>query len=290
MPNDSEYAAGNFDMHLHTIVSDAEITPAEILDCAKELNLEKISITDHDAVGAYVYFADDLFTKAREMGITVVPGIELDSYYGDVEIHVLGYGIDVNNRELNEYLANIHSLRKQRIQEQLEKINQFYKKEVIKKDEIFIPHRDTLMKPHLVHALLKKGLFSEYREAGRWVSENAKSTIVVPKPSTAEMIKLVKSAGGRAFLAHPGYFILEHGLDIDKMIGELQPLGLNGLEAEYPYFQTSPKFQTREIETDMINSLKQTARKYNLKTSRGSDAHHLDQMRAFQKLPTNDTN
>ncbi len=290
MSNELEYNAGNYDLHLHTIVSDAEITPAEILDCANELNLKKISITDHDAVGAYVYFEYDLFTRAKKMGIDVIPGIELDSYYGDVEIHVLGYGIDVKNKVLNDYLTIIHSQRKHRILEQLEKINQFYKKEVIKKDEIFIPHRDTLMKPHLVHALLEKGLFSEYRDAGRWVSENAKSSVVVPKPSTAEMIELVRKAGGEAFLAHPGYFILEHGLDLDKMVVELQPLGLAGLEVEYPYFQTSPKFQTREIEMEMINSLKQTARKYNLKTSRGSDAHHLDQMRAFQKLPTNDTN
>lgn len=281
MSNDSEYAARNFDLHLHTIVSDAEITPAEILDCAKELNLKKISITDHDAVGAYIYFEYDLFIKAKEMGIAVIPGIELDSFYADVEVHVLGYGIDVKNRELTDYLANIHFLRKQRIEEQLEKINHFYKKEVIKKGEIFIPHRDTLMKPHLVHALLKKDLFSEYREASCWMSENAKSSIVVPKPSVAEMIGLVRGAGGQAFLAHPGYFILEGGLNIDKMIIELQPLGLTGLEVEYPYFQSGPKFQSREIEEEMINSLKQTARKYNLKTSRGSDAHHLEQMRAF---------
>lgn len=281
MSNDMEYAAENYDLHLHTIVSDAEITPAEILDCAKELKLEKISITDHDAVGAYVYFEYDLFAKAKEMGITVIPGIELDSYYADVEIHVLGYGIDIKNKELNDYLAQVHAPRRLKVEEQVEKINRFYKKEVIRKDEIFIPYRDTLMKPHLVHALLKKGLFSEYREASRWMSANARSEIVVPKPTVAEMIQLVKKAGGQAFLAHPGYFILESGLDIDKMIVELLPHGLDGLEVEYPYFQTGTKFQSREVEAEIIKSLNQKARKYNLKTSRGSDAHRLEQMRAF---------
>lgn len=284
MNNDSEYAAGNYDLHLHTIVSDAEITPAEIINCAKELNLEKISITDHDAVGAYIYFAHDLFTKAKEMGITVIPGIELDSYYAEVEIHVLGYGIDVKNKELSNYLAQVHAPRRLKIEEQVEKINRFYQKEVIRKDEIFIPYRDTLMKPHLVHALLKKGLFADYREASRWVSANAKSEVVVPKPSVAEMIRLVKKAGGEAFLAHPGYFMLEGGLDIDKMIIELRPLGLDGLEVEYPYFQTGPKFQARETEEEIIEVLHRMARKYNLKTSRGSDAHYLEQMRKFNKL------
>ena len=283
MNNDMEYSAGDCDLHLHTIVSDAEITPIEILNCAKELNLEKISITDHDAVGAYIYFEYDLFTKAKEMGITVITGIELDSYYSDVEIHVLGYGIDIKNKELNDYLSQVHVPRRLKIEDQVEKINHFYKKEVIRKDEIFILHRDTMMKPHLVHALLKKGLFSEYKEASRWLSANAKSEVKVPKPSVAEMIHLVKKAGGEAFLAHPGYFMLENNLDLDKMIKELEPQGLNGLEVEYPYFHTSPKFQSREVETEIINFLYQTARKYNLKTSRGSDAHQLHQMVSFNK-------
>lgn len=279
--NNTEYNARNVDLHLHTIVSDGEITPDDILSCAKELRLEKISITDHDAIGAYTHFGDDLFQKAKTMGISLITGIELDSYYADVEIHILGYGIDLDNKALNEYLSNIHSLRKLKTTEQIDKINEIYGKEIINKEEIFIPKRDTLMKPHLVHSLLKQGLFSEYREAARWVSENAKSSVSVPHSHTGDIIKLVKNAGGLAFLAHAGFYILENGLDMDKMINKLLPFGLDGLETEYPYFKTSPKFQTREAERAMITFLTDTARKYNLKTSRGSDAHRLDQLREF---------
>lgn len=279
--NNSEYNARNVDLHLHTIVSDGEITPDDILACARELNLEKISITDHDATGAYTHFGDDLFQKAKEMGLSLIPGIELDSYYTDVEIHILGYGIDLDNNDLNEHLSLVHSLRRLKTEEQINKINEIYGKEIINKDEIFIPKRDTLMKPHLVHSLLKQGLFSEYREAARWVSENAKSSVSVPKTYTGEIIKMVKNAGGLAFLAHAGFYILESGLDINKMLNELLPFGLDGLETEYPYFKTSPKFQTREAENSIITFLTDTAWKYNLKTSRGSDAHRLDQMREF---------
>ena len=279
--NNSEYNARNVDLHLHTIVSDGEITPDDILSCAKELKLGKISITDHDAIGAYIHFGEDIFQKAEKMGISLIPGIELDSYYTDVEIHILGYGIDINNKELNEHLSHVHSLRKLKTNEQIDKINEIYGKKLIKKDEIFIPKRDTLMKPHLVHSLLKQGLFSEYREAARWVSENAKSSVSVPKTYTGDIIKMVKNAGGLAFLAHAGFYILESSVDIDKMLNELLPFGLDGLETEYSYYMTSPKFQTREAESAIITFLTDTARKYNLKTSRGSDAHRLDQMRAF---------
>ena len=87
----------NIDLHLHTIVSDGEMTPGEILICAQELRLTEISITDHDAVGAYRNFGTDPIKDAKEMGITLIPGIEMDSSFSDVEVHVLGYGIDVDN-------------------------------------------------------------------------------------------------------------------------------------------------------------------------------------------------
>lgn len=283
MINKTEYNAPNVDLHLHTIVSDGTIVPDDILTCAKELHLEKISITDHDAIGAYTHFGEDIFQRSEAMGIRLITGIELDSDYNDVEVHVLGYGIDIKNKALNDHLSYIHSLRRLRINEQIEKINAFYKKEIIQKEKVFIPDRDTLMKPHLVHTLLNHGLFSGYREAASWVSENAKSSVTVPSSYTGDIIALIKQAGGQAFLAHPAFYIQEDGLDIDKMITELRPLGLDGLETDYAYYKTSPNFQTRESERNFVKFLNDTARKYNLKTSRGSDAHNLDQMRAFNK-------
>jgi predicted metal-dependent phosphoesterase TrpH len=131
--------------------------------------------------------------------------------------------------------------------------------------------------------LLKQGLFSGYKEAARWISANAKSSVNVPKPSTAEMIGLVKKAGGRAFMAHPGYYIYEGGLNLDKMIAELQPLGLDGLETEFPYLGTGPTFQSRESVKEIIQSFNRTAREYGLAVSRGSDAHTVPQMTAFNQ-------
>ncbi|MCP4218529.1 MAG: PHP domain-containing protein [bacterium] len=269
------------DLHLHTIVSDGYMTPAEILDLAKKLQLEKISITDHDAVGAYFHFGDDLFKQAKDMGITLVPGIELDSEYKGSEVHVLGYGIDIHNKELREYLEHTQSLRRQRLKEQITQANQAYGSVILNEDEIFVSHRDTLMKPHIVHCLLNREIFTEYRDGARWLSKNTKPQTEVPKPDTTEIIRLVKKAGGEAFLAHPAYYVLEKELDLDEMIKEFLPAGLDGLEAEYPYVDTSPKFPTVESEQEFIHFLKEKAREYGLKTSRGSDAHEPEKMLTF---------
>lgn len=263
---------------MHTIASDGEMTAMEILQCAKELQLTEISITDHDAVGAY---SNEVIGQAQKMGIRLTTGIEMDSQYMDVEIHVLGYGIDIHNTELRDYLAKIHGLRRKRTREQMLQINQYLKQELIKEEKIFIPGRETLMKPHLVHTLLKTGKFSGYREAASWVSEHTHDLTDVPKPSSLEICKLIKRCGGKAFIAHPGFYIMESGIDIDQMIRHLLPAGLDGLEVEYPYANTSPKFQTKESEADIIRLLHDAAKKHNLETSSGSDAHQLKQLKTW---------
>ncbi len=42
------------DLHLHTTYSDGSDSVKELLEKAEQLNLEIISITDHDSVGAYL--------------------------------------------------------------------------------------------------------------------------------------------------------------------------------------------------------------------------------------------
>ena len=43
----------NIDLHIHTDVSDGELTPKKIIDRAYNNGVSIISITDHDTVDAY---------------------------------------------------------------------------------------------------------------------------------------------------------------------------------------------------------------------------------------------
>ncbi len=271
----------NIDLHLHTTVSDGEVTPIELIHCAHELGIKEISITDHDAIGAYRNYGMDPVKEAGKLGIKLIPGIELDSFYKDVEIHVLGYDIDLENEELNNYLNLVQGLRKERLREQISVVNQAFGIDIEKDGQILIPVRDTVMKPHLVRPLLKRGLFAEYREASKWLSANTDDFVEIPNPSTCEVIAMIKAAGGRAFMAHSGYYVEESGLDLETMVTEFKACGLDGLEVYFPYLNTSPKFNSLEKEARFIARLLETATKYDLQISKGSDAHDLEKMRTF---------
>ena len=88
----------NVDLHIHSNYSDGKLSPARILDKAKEKGLKYFSICDHNTLKAY------LSTNiAREE--SVIPAIEFDCWHKGVLIHILGYGIDYTNKELQALCA-----------------------------------------------------------------------------------------------------------------------------------------------------------------------------------------
>jgi len=274
------------DLHLHTLVSDGNATPLEMIAAAGEVGLKTISFTDHDALGAYRHWGD-LFAKAGELGIELISGIELDTNYRDEELHLLGYGFDLRDKALHERLRLVQGLRRQRILRQLEDINRFFGRKVVERKEILLPQRDSLMKPHLVHAMLGQGLFPGYREAAKWLSANAAVPIHVPKLPMADAIAMIVRAGGEAVLAHPGYIVAETGIKLEEMLAELAPLGLAGIEVDYPYYQETepaPAFPDPAAEAAMVETLRALAERFRLKATRGSDAHDVEALKKFAAL------
>jgi len=272
---------GKSDLHIHTLVSDGYMTPDQVLDTALELGLKQISITDHDAVGAYFNFGDHILSKAQSLGIELIPGIELDCDYLGGEVHMLGYGIDPSHKELRQYLAYVQGLRKKKTKEQMEAVNRHFRGLVIDEKDLFLPYRDTLMRPHLVHAMLERGLFDEYRPAARWLNANIKVDTYVPKPDYTYIIQLIIDAGGEPVLAHPGFLIRERGLEINGLFADMKDKGLMGVEVEYPYTGTSPQFSAPENGVEIIELVKQSAKRFDLYSTRGSDAHSLEQFKAL---------
>lgn len=267
------------DLHLHTFASDGEMSGDNILDTAADLGLKKISITDHDGIGVYRPDEGRLAEKGLKLGIELITGIELDSEFNGVEVHILGYDINIHNNELLQHLEKTHFLRRKRIGEILDKVNLNFGKEVISKEDIFIEGRETLMKPHIVRELLKKNLFGSYKDASVWISQNCRVETKVPKLTSGEIVSIIKNAGGKSVIAHPGYYIRSGKIDLDIMITELLPCGIDGVEVFYDYFNLSPDVFTRSDHESMLEVIQRKTKKYGLFFTRGSDSHTLKEMR-----------
>ncbi len=91
----NDYADKKIDLHIHTSFSDGKASYAQILKSAKERGYEIISITDHNTVEAHQLAQDGI----------LITGAEFDCWFGYVFIHLLAYGIDINNTEFKKFLA-----------------------------------------------------------------------------------------------------------------------------------------------------------------------------------------
>ena len=93
----------NIDLHIHTSKSDGILTPKEVIDEAVKNNVNVISICDHDTIEAYT---DSLLEYAKKNNIKLIYGVEISTKYKGYGYHVLGYNIDIFNKDLKEELSN----------------------------------------------------------------------------------------------------------------------------------------------------------------------------------------
>ena len=109
------------DLHVHSTASDGTLSPKELVEKAKEINLSAIALTDHDTIDGI-----NLFMKSgRDYGINTIAGIELAGDYNDIEIHIVGIYIDYKNKDLNNFLKDIKQKREERNHLLINKLNSF---------------------------------------------------------------------------------------------------------------------------------------------------------------------
>jgi len=262
------------DLHLHTLVSDGDLDPCDLLRRVARLGVTHASIADHDALGAYAWEGGRVFAEARRLGLDLTVGIELDTDLEGVEVHLLGYGVDLGPGPLTTYLAGVQTARFERARREIGIVNALLGEGSVREDAVFVPGRQTLMKPHFIHPLLEKGFFPTYEAAKRWYRQNVDAGVAVPKLPLAEGLRLVREAHGWPVLAHPGYYE-KAGLEIVGRLAELQAWGLGGVELDYPYHASSPHVFGAADQAALRGRREAAVRALGLRATRGTDCHSL---------------
>jgi 3',5'-nucleoside bisphosphate phosphatase len=260
------------DLHLHSFVSDGTLDPVTLLRHAAGVGVQRLSIADHDSLGAYSWEQGRVFAEARQLGLELLVGVELDAELDGVEVHLLGYDVRLEGSALTAHLARVSALRRERALREIEIVNGLLQTEAVRASEIFVPGRQTLMRPHFIHPLLEKNLFASYKAANTWYKQNVHSGVEVAKPGLAQAIELVHAGGGWAVLAHPGYYARD-GVAVTSRLAELAGLGLDGVEVEYPYHACSPNEFSLDVERSLVSELRRTASGLGLRMTRGTDCH-----------------
>jgi predicted metal-dependent phosphoesterase TrpH len=240
------------DLHIHTTFSDGTDTPEKIVELAKAGGLTTIAITDHDVIAGI----EPAVKRGKEIGMEVIPGIELTSEIPGAEIHILGYFIDYHSPHLLQTIAKIQNGRRDRIYKICDKLKglgiSLAPEEVFKKAGHYAAGR-----PHVARALIEKGIVKSFKEAFiKYLDSNGPAYVPHYRLSPEEAIKLIVSAGGIPVFGHPAVS------NIDAIIPELIAAGIAGIEVYYSGHNQS--------ETEHYLNL---AKKFALLVTGGSDYH-----------------
>lgn len=266
------------DLHIHTNISDGVLSPKEVVDIAIQNGVGVIAIADHDTVDAY---SDELFDYAEQRNIILIPAVEISTKTKKCGIHVLGYNFDFKNEYLKKELKNLRNSRHDYLHEVARKIEELgYKVNVEKLDKI-----DAVTKAHIANDVISNQenfdlLNKEYGHIpnkGEFIetvmNENCPAYVKKKSVSPKEAAELIRSAGGKAVLAHPVAYQYEDNLTDDDVLELINEMEVNAIEANYHYVDRN----NNRIEESA--HWKDFAKKNDLLCSVGSDFHSEDGVR-----------
>lgn len=217
------------DLHTHSTASDGELSPAELVDLAKKTGLRALALTDHDTVAGI----SEARSRAAELSLAFVAGVEIEIEFDPGEFHLLGLGIDDANDALLAALSELAEARTDRNQ----RIVELFRSEGIPIDlaEIAeIARTQRIGRPHLADALLRRKVVRTKQEAfDKYLGKGR--AFYLPKDCLplSRALGLIKASGGVAVVAHP-YSLFISKTKLGALMDEWKEAGVDGVEAYHP--------------------------------------------------------
>lgn len=236
------------DLHMHTCYSDGTDSVCELLKKVASVELEAISITDHNSCLAYE--ALEQLTVSDYYHGDIIVGCEFTTSFEHRLIEVLGYGFDyhkvqayldsyytkevVEERTSLLYHSLITKIKELGLIFALDEVrdkkfdNEFFEREIY----------EELVKYPENKKIFGEDIFSSFSDFFRKGLTNPTSKLFLNypkyKPAIKDIIDLVHQAGGLVFLAHPFQYKFEDTKEFLDRIYE--KCDFDGIECFYTTF------------------------------------------------------
>lgn len=269
------------DLHTHSTASDGTLRPEELVELAAERGLSAMALTDHDTVAG----VPAALERGEARGVHIIPGVELGiRWEGGGKMHLLGYYVRHQDGSLGERLEWLCERRRERAQRIVKKLNaagiqiSFAQVEEIAGGQFTLQQSSgwpgstglttserkarAIGRPHVARVLMEAGVVSNMGEAfGRFLSPGRPGYEDKEELGPEEAIKLLKSVGAVAVLAHPRTLKLD-AAGLAQCVEELKSYGLDGLEAIWSGHSH-----------EQMSAFKTLAKQMDLVATGGSDFH-----------------
>jgi predicted metal-dependent phosphoesterase TrpH len=228
-----------FDLQSHSVHSDGALSATGVVEAAAAAGVELLALSDHDTAAG----VGEAAAAAAELGVGLVPATEISSiFHGRQDLHILGYQIDPENRELNAALIRARSDRETRAQVMGDALRELG----FALDDDLLARRaaagQSIGRPHLARAvtgmavnfdrLSAEGLLDPTDFLVAYLIEGRPAFRPRAAPSVEEAIALIHGAGGLAVWAHP-FWDIDDPAAVLAALDRLDAAGVDGVEAFY---------------------------------------------------------
>lgn len=260
------------DLHMHSYYSDdGEFEPKQLIDLCLEKNIKYFSIADHNSVRGIKEAKEYCVGK----NINIIPAIELDCTFNEINLHVLGYGIDCDKTVFYDIENNIikqeqfASTKRMKLVKELgidfsdEVINSLSRNGVVNGEmiaeaamEFDKNHENPLLMPYYENGSRSDNPYVNFY--WDYCAQGKAAYAEVSFISLQEAINIIEESGGIPILAHPGNNIKENINLLEQIIS----CGIKGIEVYSSY-------HSRE----QVEFYKKFSLKHKLLLTCGSDFH-----------------
>lgn len=260
------------DLHMHSYYSDdGEFEPKQLIDLCLEKNIKYFSIADHNSVRGIKEAKEYCVGK----NINIIPAIELDCTFNEINLHVLGYGIDYDKTVFYDIEDNIikqeqfASKKRMKLVKELgidfsdEVINSLSRNGVVNGEmiaeaamEFDKNHENPLLMPYYENGSRSDNPYLNFY--WDYCAQGKAAYAEVSFISLQEAINIIEESGGIPILAHPGNNIKENINLLEQIIS----CGIKGIEVYSSY-------HSRE----QVEFYKKFSLKHKLLLTCGSDFH-----------------
>jgi len=246
-----------YDLHCHSIASDGELSPTELVAYAHGCGVEVLALTDHDVTDGYIEAA----AEARRLGLEFIAGVEISVTWGKHLLHIVGLNFDVENAPLQAGLAELRQRRSGRAEEMDRRLAKLGIADALEGAQAYV-HGQIVSRTHFARFLLERGHVKTMQAAfDRYLGERKKAYVPTEWTTLEQALAWITGAGGHAVIAHPARYKLS-ATKLRLLCDEFKQMGGAALEV------ISGR-QDANITKNMVDY----AQRYQLRASIGSDYH-----------------
>jgi predicted metal-dependent phosphoesterase TrpH len=250
-----------YDLHSHSTASDGTLSPAALVQRAVAQGVDVLALTDHDVLDGLA----EAGTAARELGLTLIPGVEISVTWASQVIHIVALGIDAENEVLMKGLSVLRELREARADEMGRRLA-WVGIAGAAAGARALAGGQIISRTHFARFLIEQGHARDFKAAfRRYLKRGRPGYVACDWVALDEALSWIRQAGGQAVIAHPARYSLSR-IKLQALVDDFKAAGGCALEV------VSSSHNPGEVQ-----QMAQLANQNGLLSSVGSDFHTPEQ-------------